>query len=234
MVDHLLASPSPIEHDAAESRGEANAQTNTYPRLNTPQSLSAQLWGLDFDALLPRTLSRDGTQAVVGESARIRDFLRASFPQLTEEALGARASTLVTDAKRRYITSTCDLIELRHGAQTVGAFVGAPEDWSTYYVRILAIAREFQQPALVRRLIRECVFEPLAACGVQRIAADTSPLNRAMTHLFGELKFYVTGQSLSDRWGPMVRYTKFLDAACEAVFFERFAGTVSPAGGEDK
>lgn len=234
MVDHLLASPSPTEHDATESQGEANAQTNTYPRFRTSQSLSAQLWGLDFNALLPRTLSRDGTQAVVGESARIREFLSESFPMLTEEALGAKPSTFMNDAKRRYLTTACDLIELRHRGQTVGALVGAPEDWSTYYVRMLAIAREFQRPLLVRKLIRECLFAPLQACGVQRVTAETSPHNRAMTHLFGELRFYVTGQQLSDRWGPMVRYTKFLDATCEAVFVERFTGTVSPPSSENK
>jgi ribosomal protein S18 acetylase RimI-like enzyme len=234
MVDHLLASPSPIEHDASESRGEANARTNTYPRLSAPQSLSAQLWGLDFNALLPRTLSVGGTRAVVGEIARVRTFLSESFPMLTEEALGTRSSAFVGDAKRRYLSSTCDLIELRHGDETVGAFVGAPEDWSTYYVRIFAVARQFQQPGLVRKLIRECIFEPLEAHGVQRIAADTSPANRAMSRLFSELKFHVTGQQLSDRWGPMVRYTKFLDAACEAAFLERFAGSAPPAGAGKK
>jgi hypothetical protein len=175
MVDHLPASPSPIEHELSESLGEASAQTNTYPRLSSPQSLSAQLWGMDFNALLPRTLSPHGTRAVVGEIARIRTFLSARFPILTEEALGTRSSPFVGDAKRRYLTSTCDLIELRHGDETVGAFVGAPEDWSTYYVRTLAVAREFQEPALVRKLIRECIFAPLQACGVQRIVLRHGP-----------------------------------------------------------
>lgn len=233
MVEHQLASP--IEHDPSDLRPEPCAETRTHPRLTqagTPP-LSAQLWGLDFSALLPRTVSSDGTQATLGDLGRIRSFLTESFPSLTEEALGNRSPAFVSDAKRRYIATTCDLMELRHDGKTVGAIVGAPEDWSTYYVRIFAVARRFQRPALMRKLIRECIFEPLRACGVQRIAADTSPANRAMARLFSELKFHVTGQQLSERWGPMVRYTKFLDAACEAVFFERFAGTAPPAGAEN-
>lgn len=235
MVEHPLASP--IEHDHPDLPAEANGQTSTYPRLAKAATapLSTQLWGLDFSALLPRTVSSDGAQATIGELARIRCFLSETFPWLTEEALGNRSpSTSVSDAKRRYIATTCDLIELRHEGKTVGAIVGAPEDWSTYYVRIFAVTRRFQRPALMRKLIRECIFEPLSACGVQRIAADTSPANRPMARLFSELKFHVTGQQLSDRWGPMVRYTKFLDAACEAVFFERFAGTAPRVGGGNK
>ena len=232
MVEHQLASP--IEHDPSDSRAEPPAETSTYPRLSAAATapLSAQLWGLDFSARLPRTVSSDGTQATLGEITRIRSFLTEFFPSLTEEALGNRSPAFVSDAKRRYIATACDLIELRHDGKTVGAIVGAPEDWSTYYVRIFAVARRYQRPALMRKLIRECIFEPLSACGVQRIAADTSPANRAMSRLFSELKFHVTGQQLSERWGPMVRYTKFLDAACEAVFFERFAGTAPPAGEE--
>jgi hypothetical protein len=107
--------------------------------------------------------------------------------------------------------------------------VGAPEDWSSYYIRIFAVLPAFQRPALTRRFVRECLFEPLTACGVQRLVADTSPANLAMARGFSEMHFHVTGHQLSDRWGPLVRYTKFLDPACESVFLERFGGTACPA-----
>ena len=186
-------------------------------------TLSATLWGLDFSRVLPRALS-GGLRAVPGELPRIRDFLSSRFPSLTEEALSGVANASTRDAKLRYLNA-CDLIELRDQDRTVGAIVGAPEDWSTYYVRIFAVAEECQHPRVIRKLVRECLFQPLAMYGVQRIAAETSPANRAMCRLFSELEFHATGHQLSDRWGALVRYTRFLDRSCEAVFLGQFSGT---------
>jgi RimJ/RimL family protein N-acetyltransferase len=192
-------------------------------------SLSAQFWGVDLLRALPRTMTSDGVQAVPGDIVRIREFLAQSFPRLTEEAHKGAANAVSMDAKRRYLQLGCDLIELIFEGRTVGVLVGAPEDWGSYYVRIFAMLPSFQRPALIRRFGRECLFAPLAECGVQRVVADTSPANLAMARCFSELHFHVTGHQLSDRWGPLVRYTKFLDPACERVFLDRFGGTASPA-----
>jgi hypothetical protein len=158
----------------------------------------------------------------------VRAFLGSHFPSLTEEGLGSAPSASMLDAKRSYLRTACDVIELRQDGETVGVMVGAPEDWSSYYVRIFAVMREFQRPVLVRRFARDCVFEPLIAHEIERVIADTSPGNIAMSRLFTELNFHVTGHQLSERWGPLVRYTKFLDPACEAAFLKRFIGTVPP------
>lgn len=200
----------------------ADVQAHEWP---SSQTLSKQFWGCDLSQRLPRTLTESGTQAVPGDIRRIRAFLMKQFACLTEEASQPVQSDWHGLAKRRYLATACDLIELRHAGETVGAIVGAPEDWATYYVRIFAIAPQFQKPALTRRCARECLFEPLTECGVPRICAETSPANRAMARLFSELSFLATGQQLSDRWGPLVRYTKFLDPACESVFLQRFGSS---------
>jgi hypothetical protein len=204
-------------------------QTVTTARSVTANTMSARLWGLDLNKGLPRLLSHDGVEATPGDVSRVRAFLAHEFPHFGEESLGATPSESILDAKRWYLSTACDVIELRHGTQTVGAIVGAPEDWSSYYIRIFAVIQAYQRPALTRRFVRECLFEPLANHHVERVVADTSPLNLAMARGFSELHFHVTGHQLSDRWGPMVRYTKFLDPACEAAFQRRFAGIA--AGG---
>jgi RimJ/RimL family protein N-acetyltransferase len=201
---------------------------------NPRTRLSARLWGLDLARGLPRTLSREGVTAASGDMSRIRAFLSREFASLTEEELGATLNDTVADAKRSYLSNDCDLLELRHDARTVGVFIGAPEDWSTYYVRIFAMARDYQQRALSRRFLRECVFDALLKHSVQRVIAETSPANLAMTHMLNELRFHVTGHQLSDRWGPLVRYTKFLDPTCEAAFQQRFAGTAPPRHIDEK
>jgi hypothetical protein len=188
-------------------------------------SLSAKLWGLDLTKDLPRVLSHDGITATRGDLTRVRTFLAEEFPSFAEELVGAAPSEVIVDAKRWYLGSACDAIELRHEERTVGVFVGAPEDWSSYYIRTFAVIQTYQRPALIRRFGRECVFDPLATHHVERVVADTSPANLAMSRCFSELHFHVTGHQLSERWGPLVRYTRFLDPACEAAFCKRFAGT---------
>jgi ribosomal protein S18 acetylase RimI-like enzyme len=206
--------------DAEESR--------TFRNPSVAPKLSEKFWSLDLGARLPRVMSRDGTEATTGDLDRIRSFLRRDFPSLTEEGLGNALSPMIAKTKRWYLGAACDLIELRHRGATVGAIIGAPEDWSTYYVRIFAVSPSFQRPALTRRYARECLVEPLAAHGVQRIVAETSPANLAMSRGLTELHFHVTGHQLSERYGPLVRYTRFLDPAAEAAFLSRFAGSTPP------
>jgi hypothetical protein len=228
-LDHS-ASTAPCGHvtsDAAAAELSAE-QSGTFSRFTAEQTLSAKIWGFDLCKDLPRVLSSHGVQAQRGDSQRVRAFLLREFPTLTEEALGAEPSEAVQDAKRWYLRTACDLIELQHDGETVGAFIGAPEDWSSYYVRIFALLPRYQRPALIRRFIRECVFEPLRAARIERVIADTSPANIAMTRCFSEQSFYFSGHQLSERWGPLVRYTHFLDPAREAAFLKRFAGTAPP------
>lgn len=183
-----------------------------------------QMWGFDLCAELPKRLSNDGILAVPGDFNRICKFLRENYALFSEESHGSAPSPVIQKSKLAYLSNSCDLIELRHNGETVGVMIGAPEDWSSYYVRMFAVLPEYQRPGLIRRFVRECVFEPLARGGVERVVAETSPANIAMSHLFTELRFRVTGNLLSDRWGPLIRYTKFLAPACEAEFLRKFGG----------
>lgn len=213
------------EHDDnnVERTGVHNvaAPTKCDPRTLT---LSERMWGFSLADTLPRVLTRDGVTAVAGEYARIGAFLASEFGMFQQESQGVVPDYIVRNRKAEYLKDACDLIELRHGDNTIGVFMGAPEDWSTYYVRIFALRRSFQRPAMTRLFIRDCLFDPLTEHGVERICADTSPANIAMSRLLTELHFHVTGSQLSDRWGPLVRYTRFLSPACEAEFRRKFGG----------
>jgi hypothetical protein len=205
---------------------ESTGRSGTYRSPLPPCTLSARFWGLDLCKGLPRLMSRDGVEAVRGDLGRVRDFLVHEFPSFTEEELGAVPDPRMLDAKRLYLSTACDLVELRHEDRTVGVIVGAPEDWSSYYVRIFAVLPSYQRPALTRRFGRECLFEPLAEHHVERVVAETSPTNLAMSRALSEMHFHVTGHHLSERWGALVRYTKFLDPAREAAFQQRFVAAL--------
>jgi hypothetical protein len=201
---------------------------------------STRMWGFSLADTLPRVLTRDGITAVAGDYLRIGRFLATQFGMFYEESQrteGAVTDYIVRNRKSEYLRDACDLIELRHADNTVGVLMGAPEDWSTYYVRIFALHRSYQRPAMTRLFIRDCLFSPLIEHGVERISADTSPANIAMSRLFTELHFHVTGSQLSDRWGPLVRYTRFLSPACEAEFRRKFGGGApadSPRSSEEE
>lgn len=209
------------------STSQASAPSST----TAPQS--CRMWGLSFRDLLPFKLSEDGVVAVAGDITRIGRFLSEQFALFSEEAQGSLPNYIVRNRKFEYLRDACDLIELRLADETIGSLIGAPEDWSSYYVRVFAMRRDFQRPGLIRRFVRDCLFAPLAEHGVERICADTSPANVAMSRLLTELHFHVTGSQLSERWGPLVRYTRFLSPACEAEFRRKFGGG-APAGGPRK
>src|SRR6185312_10969394 len=157
---------------------------------------SAQMWGFDLCDELPRQLTSDGIRAVAGSYERIRSFVAEQYAMFTEEGHGCQPSELAQKSKQAYLSTGCDLIGLMHGDEMIGLLVGAPEDWSSYYVRVFALLPEYQRPSLTRRFVRECLFEPLAVQGVERVVAETNPSNVAMTRLFSELGFFVTGNQL--------------------------------------
>lgn len=214
-------------------RSELEGVGGKVERLSTARSsglpnLSKQLWGFSPADGLPRVVTQDGVTALAGDFERARSFLSAHFGMFSEESLGASPSLRVQSLKSEYLEKGCDILELRHDESTVGVLIGAPEDWSSYYVRVFAVVRGFQRPLLIRRFIRECLFRPLVDHGVERIVADTSPANLAMSRLLSELRFVVTGTQLTDRWGAMVRFTRFLMPEREAEFCRKF-GETAPA-----
>jgi hypothetical protein len=196
--------------------------------ISAPETGSYRLWGLDFERVLPQLEIQRSARVDVTTLDVVLSFLQREFPTL----LGARSGVVQTPqsitARHRYLQYDSDLLEISSAGQVIAVFVGAPEDWSSYYARMFAVHPRFQQRGLIRRFVRECLFAPLIAHGVERFVADTSPVNIAMLRMFAELKFQPTGHLLTERWGPLVRHTKFLDPSCESAFCARFAVGAPP------
>src|SRR5262249_36586756 len=123
----------------------------------------------------------------------------------------------MTRAKRRYYELFADIFEFVEGERTAGVLVGTPVDWSTYYVRFVGTLPEVRgrKPfqAFLPRLLRI-----LGAAGGERVEAETSRSNLAFVHIMNKFAFNVTGTAMSERWGALVRFTKFLDPESEEVF----------------
>lgn len=187
-----------------------------------PASLSKRLWDLDWDGVLPWMFDE-----VAVESAPFDDalpFIREHYPSIfgTEGGDARFLPSPMTEAKRRFCDES-DVFLFRVGGRTVGLLMANPVDWSTYYMRSVAILSDFRERHLLTRFM-ERSYEPLRKAGVERIEGECSPANTPMMRMLVGQGFLVTSTANSERWGLTARFTKFLTEDHEAVFLRQFSG----------
>jgi RimJ/RimL family protein N-acetyltransferase len=184
---------------------------------------SEDIWRIRWADHLPFELSSDGASVHFSDFDRAQPFFAANLAAIVEEdpALSPFLQRATTDSKTRYLQQTGDYFEFKSDDRTVGFMLCTPSDWSSYYIRLTAILPEYQGKRLPQRFLPK-LFEVLAQAGVERVETDTSPSNLAVMHIMNRFRFNPTGTLLSERWGTLVRFTKFLDEECERVFLRQF------------
>jgi RimJ/RimL family protein N-acetyltransferase len=135
----------------------------------------------------------------------------------------------MTEAKRRFCEEM-DILLYRAAGRTVGVCTAHPTDWSTYYIRTLSLLPEYRE----RRFLTD--FEThmtpaLKRAGAARYEAECSVANTPMIRFFVGAGFIVSATVNSERWGTMLRFTKFLNDDAEAAFKCHFVHV--PAFGRD-
>jgi N-acetylglutamate synthase-like GNAT family acetyltransferase len=195
--------------------------------MDTEQSLSELLWDLDWRQHLPVTLTDDGiiVEAVSFEHAF--EFIARHYAEIFDQIDGNAVFTGGNTSPRRarYYRKAGDFFAFRREERTIGLLACTPVDWSTYYLRSGALLPEYQDRKLMQRFV-PLIFARLAAAGVERIHVETSPSNLRMMQLLTHLRFNVTGTMLTERWGALVHFTKFLDTDSEDVFLRQFCSGV--------
>jgi Acetyltransferase (GNAT) family len=114
-----------------------------------------------------------------------------------------------------------DFFMIRIDGQDAGVVMGHPTDWTSYYVRSAAVLPAFRDRRVLTQF-GERLFDPLRAAGVERIEAETSPANVPMGRLLTGQGYMVTGSVTSERWGVVLRYTKFLAPEAQAAFMRQY------------
>ena len=193
--------------------------------LTAPVRMSQRLWGLDWSRVLPWQL-----EDVVVESGTADEALRFVETHYAE-IFGATGEQRfladpLTDAKRRFCAEM-DVVVFRHERRIVGILMAHPSDWSTYYMRTVAILPQYRERRLLTRFMDAC-YAPLRDAGIQRIEGECSPLNAPMMRMLVGQDFIVTSTSATDRWGTLVRFTKFLSQEAQQTFRRQL--TSLPAG----
>jgi hypothetical protein len=194
-----------IDLQRAETRAPAN-------------NLSWRVLRLDWSCVLPWQF--EGVTVELGTFGDACDFMREHYLSI----FGRQADRFLTEemspAKRRF-GDEMDTLLFRADGRTVGLLLGHPIDWSTYYMRSVALLPNWRDRSLLATVLHR-TYGPLADAGIDRIEGECSPTNHPMMRTLTREGWCVTSTSASERWGVTVHLTKFLRAEAEEVFARQF------------
>lgn len=187
-------------------------------------SLSQMLWGLDWRERLPLTVTEDGVSLHASTFEESMPFVQAHYAEIFHhDAQSLFASAPSSPHKEHFYRVAGDFFELRDGEETVGLVVGNPVDWSTYYIRSVAVLPNRQGRGIASRCLEVLIGE-LERAGLERVEIETLPSNAVMLGVLTALSFNVTGTVLTERWGALIRLTRFLSVPCGDIFTRAFCG----------
>jgi len=182
--------------------------------------MSQRLWNLDWRAVLPWHFDDGRAEFATPEEALpfVQDHYGAIFGQKDLE--GRFLPSPTTEAKRRFF-GEMDYFLFRVDQHVAGVLMGHPTDWTTYYIRSAALLPEYRERRVLTRFL-ERLDQPLRAAGIERVEAECSPANVPVVRLLTAQGYVATASMSSERWGLMLRYTKFLSEDARAAFMRQY------------
>jgi hypothetical protein len=185
---------------------------------STPSTLSMRMWDLDWRVQLPWNF--DDVIVECGTLEEVLPFVQEHYPSIFGVEQDRFFVEAMTEAKLRFWREM-DLFVFRSEGAIIGIAAAHPTDWSTYYVRTLALLPEYRERRVTTGFAQR-LRETLRQAGVARWEAECSPANPAMIRLFVREGLLVTATVTSERWGSMLRFTKFIEPEAERTFRKQF------------
>ena len=184
---------------------------------------SERVWNIDWADCLPRTITSDEVVVEYSTVDEALPFIAANFAMVLEEEPETYAflEQRTSAVKTRYYQEFGDVFRFSHQDKSVGFLICTPIDWSTYYLRFIIVLREYHGKKLFQGFL-PILLDILKVNGVERVEAHTSPSNLAIVHILNKFKFNVVGTVLTDRWGALVHFTKFLNTDGEGIFLRQY------------
>ncbi len=203
-----------METEKIESYSQSSYQRNT---------LTKKILGIDWNRYFPMAFGTEGVSAVYVQPEEAWAFIAGHYRNIhqLENAGDLFLRESFDDKKKRYYDDFGDFFLVKKAEMPIGILVGTMTDWSTYNLRNSTFLREWQGAGLHARLLQH-VLTILRKYGVDRAEADASPANIATVQVLSRARFNITGMNLSERWGSMVHFTKFLQQKNENVFQTQF------------
>lgn len=193
-------------------------------RRGTP-SLSERIYGIRWSEHFPIVLS-GGVRVQVASLDEALEFTARHYARIFGADPGDQRfyAEAVTPAKTRFMAAS-DRFSFWDGGEPIGLLMGNPIDWSTYYWRTVAFLPEHQGRGLLAAVL-EHTDRVMRGAGIVRVEGETSPNNYRQMRLLLRLGYQVTGSVNSERWGTLLRLTKYLDEAAEEKFTRQFCKDV--------
>jgi ribosomal protein S18 acetylase RimI-like enzyme len=210
-----------------DGRRDFARSASEVPEVTRPEPLSSRWWGLDWARLLPWRCG--GLTVRHGDLQAAMPFIREHYAPIFGGPDPRFLPDPMCDRKERFYREA-DVLLVEDAGAAVGIQIAHPTDWSTYYVRTLALLPDYRGQGVLEDLT-ERMAEALAAVGVERIEGELAPNNGACLIAQTRLGYVVTGTQTTDRWGTMVRLTKFLREDAAGVFHRQFCGGAWPRPG---
>jgi hypothetical protein len=164
----------------------------------------------------------DGGSAEFATRDEALPFVQEQYPAIfaQKDLQGRFLPSPMTEAKRRFFAEM-DYFLFRVDGHVAGVLMGHPTDWTTYYLRSAAILPEYRERRILTQFF-EGLVAPLRAVGVERLETECSPANVPVVRLLTAQGYLATASVSSERWGLMLRYTKFLSEDASAAFMRQY------------
>jgi ribosomal protein S18 acetylase RimI-like enzyme len=203
------------------------SRTRSTPPRALHRTMSARLWDIRWKKLFPRRFDEVTASAVTFDEAL--PFVMQHYARIfgTQGSDARFLADPLTETKRRFC-GEMDVFRYSAPEGVVGVIMGHPTDWSTYYIRSAAFLPEYRNRHFGSSFL-DTIYEPLRQAGCERIEVETSPANMPMVRIMSSQGFFVTSTVSSERWGYMLRFTKFLKSEAEVAFRRQYCVGSPPA-----
>lgn len=198
-------------------------------RTEGTSSFSRKILRIDWNRHFPYSLRQPGCVVELSHFESCSQFIEKNHSRVYEQNLWGTSfpNEKIGDSKLRYYQEVGDFFQFQVRGECVGVFIGTVTDWSSYYLRYCAILPEHQGQGFFQEMVKH-LLATLELYGVQRVEGDVSPSNLVNIHIFNKLQFNVTGLRLTDRWGAMIHFCKFLNRSPENLFLDQFCSGTRP------
>jgi ribosomal protein S18 acetylase RimI-like enzyme len=191
-------------------------------------SLSDYILGIHWNRWFPKSLGDDyGVE--LADYSTASQFISSHYKVIfkSAEEINPFLPDTEPEDKERYYQVTGDFFALTYRGAIVGMFLSNMQDWNSYYLRSAGILPEHQGKGLYKKFMGH-LLEVLEKYKVERILVDIAPSNLNQINYFNKMEFNISGMNISERWGTLIQFTRFLKKDRESFFLNRFCGGVKP------
>lgn len=212
---------------------KTSQESNAVFAYDTPiahKTLSETIWNIDWNNYFPYSL--DSNDIIIKkESFETANSFIEKNKNITLPKNDLRSHFLINEnykLKLKYYKEICDVFSIYDKEDSIiGIYITEPIDWSSYYIRYTNLLPK-SRGSNISVNFTNYLLEILKKYPVDRLVCEVSPSNLRMVKRLSELKFNITGNSLSERWGSLITFTKFLNEKNEKFFISNFCTGLRP------